>query len=90
MNTAICLGIPSWPDPFAITLPGGITIEHLNLVEVVQPALTPLVPVFEIVDAVVAVFNCVKAIPDISGAPPDPTALIACLPDLAEKIAKLL
>lgn len=90
MNTTFCLEIPSYPDPFQLTLPGGITIEHLNLAEVIQPALTPLVPIFEIVDTVVAVFNCVKAIPDIFGPPPDPTALIACLPDLAEKIAKLL
>jgi hypothetical protein len=36
------------------------------------------------------VFNCIKAIPDTLGPPPDPTVLAACLPDLAEKVAKLL
>ena len=56
----------------------------------IQPALTPLVPIFDIIDTVVAVFNCIKAIPDTLGPPPDPTAIAACLPDLAEKVAKLL
>lgn len=82
--------IPSLPDPLALTLPGGVTIERINLMEIVQPALTPLVPLFEIVDAVVAVFDCIKAIPDALGPPPDPTVLAACLPKLGEKVSKLL
>jgi hypothetical protein len=90
MALPICIEIPEIPDPFALTLPGGIEIQHINLMEVIQPALTPLVPIFNIIDTVVAVFNCVKAIPDTLGPPPDPTALAACLPDLAEKVAKLL
>ena len=90
MALPICIEIPEIPDPFSLTLPGGIQIEHINLMEVIQPALTPLVPIFDIIDTVVAVFNCIKAIPDTLGPPPDPTALAACLPDLAEKVAKLL
>jgi hypothetical protein len=86
----ICIEIPEIPDPFQLTLPGGVTIEHINLMEIIQPALTPLMPIFDIIDTVVAVFNCVKAIPDSLGPPPDPTVLAACLPDLAEKVAKLL
>jgi len=86
----ICIEIPEIPEPFNLTLPGGIQIEHINLMEVIQPALTPLVPIFDIIDTVVAVFNCIKAIPDTLGPPPDPTAIAACLPDLAEKVAKLL
>jgi hypothetical protein len=54
--------------------------------EQIQPALTPLVPFFDIIDTVVAVFNCVKAIPDSLGPPPDPTVLAACIPELAEKV----
>jgi hypothetical protein len=86
----ICIEIPEIPDPFAITLPGGVTLQQLNLMEVIQPALTPLMPLFDIIDTVVAVFNCVKAIPDSLGPPPDPTVLAACIPELAEKVAKLL
>jgi hypothetical protein len=86
----ICIEIPEIPDPFGLTLPGGVQIERINLMEVIQPALTPLVPLFDIIDTIVAVFNCIKAIPDTLGPPPDPTVLAACLPDLAEKVAKLL
>jgi hypothetical protein len=90
MNQPICLEIPTLPDPQLLTLPGGVQIEHLNLMQIVQPALTPLVPLFDLVDAIVAVFHCVKAIPDALGPPPDPTVLAACLPDLAKKVDKLL
>jgi hypothetical protein len=86
----ICIEIPEIPAPFNLTLPGGIEIEHINLMEVIQPALTPLVPLFNIIDTVVAVFNCIKAIPDTLGPPPDPTAIAACIPELAEKVNALL
>jgi hypothetical protein len=86
----ICIQLPEIPDPFGLTLPGGIEIERINLMEVIQPALTPLVPIFDIIDTLVAIVNCVKAIPDALGPPPDPTVFAACLPDLAEKLDKLL
>lgn len=90
MALPICIEIPEIPDPFDITLPGGISIQHINLMEIIQPALTPLVPFFDLIDTIVAIFNCIKAIPDSLGPPPDPTVLAACLPDLAEKVNKLL
>jgi hypothetical protein len=90
MALPICIEIPEIPDPFSITLPGGVSMESINLMEQIQPALTPLMPIFDIIDTVVAVFNCVKAIPDSLGPPPDPTVLAACIPELAEKVAKLL
>lgn len=85
-----CVEIGPLPDPLGLTLPGGVSMEAINLMQIVQPALAPLVPLFDVVDAVVAVFNCVKAIPDALGPPPDPSILMACLPPLSEKIAKLL
>ena len=90
MALPICIEIPEIRDPFNLTLPGGVQIEHLNLMEVIQPALTPLVPLFDIIDTVVAVFNCFQAIPDTLGPPPDPSVIAACLPDLAKKVSKLL
>jgi hypothetical protein len=89
MALPICIELPEIPDPFAITLPGGISIQDIDLLSAIQPALTPLMPVFQIIDVVVAVFNCVKAIPDCL-APPSPGPLLQCFPDLAAKIAKLL
>lgn len=90
MSLPICISIPEIPDPLSITLPGGVSMESINLMEQIQPALTPLMPLFDIIDTVVAVFNCIKAIPDTLGPPPDPTVLAACIPELAEKVAKLL
>ena len=85
-----CIRIPPLPDPNKVSLPGGASIEKINLIEVIQPALAPLAPIFDILDAVIATFNCIKAIPETFGPPPDPTILMAVIPDLAEKVAKLL
>jgi hypothetical protein len=90
MAETVCIEIPELPDPQQLILPGGVAIEHLRLVEIIQPALTPLMPLFEIVDAVVAVFHCIQAIPDALGPPPDPTVLAACVPELGAKVSKLL
>jgi hypothetical protein len=85
-----CVNIPPLPAPQRLTLPGGASIEHLDLVQVVQPALTPLMPAFDIINAVVAAFDCIKAIPETIGPPPDPTALASAIPKLAQKVGKLL
>lgn len=74
--------IPELPDPRRLTLPGGVSIEHLDLASVVQPALTPLMPAFDILNAVLGVFDVLKAIPD-------PFAIAEAIVKLAEKIAKL-
>lgn len=100
-----CIKIPSLPTPKEITFPGGATLSQVlaagseipdpldmvtNLLAQANSALAPLVPVFNIIDVVIALFDCVKAIPDSLGPPPDPTAIAKCIPDLAEKAAKLL
>jgi len=90
MSLPVCAHIPELPNPFALPLPGGVEIERVNLMDIVQPALAPLVPMFELVDTVVAVFKCIKAIPEALGPPPDPTVLGSTIPELAEKIDRLL
>ena len=77
----MCVQIPGVPDPTDVSK---------QLLAQANAALAPLVPVFNIIDAIIALFNCVKAIPDSLGPPPDPTALANCIPDLAEKVDKLL
>lgn len=54
----------------------------------VNTALAPLAPIFNIVDAIVAVFECVSAVPDAI-VELDPVALFECAPNMAEKVAKL-
>jgi hypothetical protein len=86
----LCEALEDVGDPFALTLPGGLEIQDYNLMKAIQPLLAPLIPLFDIIDTVVAIYNCVKAIPDCLGPPPDPTGLVQCLPTLAEKLMKLL
>ncbi len=90
MARPICISIPPTPDPQRLTLPGGVTIEHLELIDVIQPALTPLMPLFNVLETVLALFDAVKAVPDSIGPPPDPGALIEALQKVAEKVANLL
>ncbi|RJS14154.1 hypothetical protein DRW03_35520 [Corallococcus sp. H22C18031201] len=90
MGLPLCIHIPPLPEAPTLTLPGGATLQHHQLLQAVQPALAPLTPLFDIVGAVLAVFDVVKAIPDALGPPPDPTAIAAALPKLAEKVSKLL
>lgn len=90
MTVPGCVHLKPAPEPGLLTLPGGVTLEHINLVDIVQPALTPLVPLFNIIDAVLAVFKGVEAIPKAIGLPPDPTALLEAIPELAKKVAVLL
>jgi hypothetical protein len=83
MALTLCLELPEFPDPFDFVMPGPIEISDVNLMKIIQPVLTPLVPFFDMIDMIVAIYNCVKAIPDALGPPPDPSILTACLPDLA-------
>jgi len=82
--------IPAAPEPLSMTLPGGVTMQQQDLLKVIQPALTPLMPVFNILDAVIAVFNTVKAIPESLGPPPDPTKLVKAIAEMTKKVSKLL
>jgi hypothetical protein len=85
-----CLKIASLPSPLKVTLPGGATLLGKDLSTLAQPALAPLMPVFDIIDAVVAIVSVLQAIPDALGPPPDPTAIASKLPELSEKLGKLL
>jgi hypothetical protein len=76
-------------EPLAATFPGGARLEDVDLIKAAQPALAPLQPIFNIIDAVTTTFQVIQAIPDAFGPPPDPTGLIELLPALAEKVAKL-
>jgi hypothetical protein len=71
-------------------LPGGPTLVHQDLATVAQPALAPLMPLFDIIDAVVTAIGVVQAIPDALGPPPDPSGLLSLMPKLVEKLEKLL
>ncbi len=85
----VCLEIPEIPDPCVALFPGGATLEAPDLLELMQPALAPLMPLFDVLEAVVAIKNCIEAIPDaITQVSPQP--ILDCLPTLAQRVAKLL
>jgi len=90
MTQPLCIHVPALRDPLEITLPGGITMRHIDLADLIQPALAPLVPFFNIVDVIATLYTCLKAVVDALGPPPDPTKLAACVPELAQKVSKLL
>lgn len=61
-----------------------------NLLGSVNAGLAPLQPLLNIFDVLKAVFDCIQAIPDTLGPPPDPTAILNCIPGLAKAIDKIL
>lgn len=88
----------------AIELPGGVSIMPkfdvgeipnfgtaiAKLLGELNAALTPLVPFFRLLDVVLALIECVKAIPDSLGPPPDPTKLVKCVVKLTKAASFLL
>lgn len=52
----------------------------------VNTALTPLVPLFRLTDVIVAVVDCIKALPDVIGPPPNIMPLVEC----AQKLLKAM
>jgi len=94
-----CIDVDVAPGEVCVTMPGGAEL-CVTLPDIVPPtadklirqlfaqlnaALTPLTPIFNIIDAVVAVFDCIKAISTL-----DVEEILACIPGLAEKVGKLL
>lgn len=96
---AFCFGISVAPGAKCITMPGGVelcvsipSMVPLDPLELAQDliaklngALAPLQPVFNVIDAVIAVFDCVKAIATLN-----PEKILGCIPNLAERINELL
>lgn len=104
MAIPACLELPDIPTAQEIILPGGISIASLhaeinriptlcsttlNLTSQLQPALAPLKPFFDLLDTVIQIFKCVKAVPE-SILQLNPFPLLQCLPELAQKIDQLL
>lgn len=89
-------------DGLCVVFPGGFTVcAHVGLEagdpsEIVKAMLAelnasmvPLVPFFNILDVVKAVFDCLQAIPDCLS-PPNPQPLLDCFPGLTEAVNKVL
>lgn len=100
---AICLTITATPREICVRFPVSqqvcVSLPSVNnadpsellqaILGQINSALAPLTPIFNIIDCVIAVFECVKAIPKAI-TELDPIGLIECIPGLAEKVMKLL
>lgn len=100
----LCKALDEFPElGLCVTMPGGATlcpqVEGLppSLYQLARSALgqanaalAPLTPLFDIIETLVAIKDCVTAIPDALGPPPDPSKLAACVPNLIEKIEKVI
>ena len=100
----LCFALPSLPETDSICLPGGICLDYvwdgINKIPTVSdvtmdffsqigPALTPLKPFFDMLDTVLSIFNCIKAIPKAIGTL-NPKELTECFPALASAIDNML
>lgn len=99
----LCIELLQGPGEICVVIPGGFSlcvqgdIEWDDVSSVtktimgqINTALTPLGPFFTIFDVLVAVFDCIQAVKDAIGPPPDPSQLIICIQNLQEAIDKLL
>jgi hypothetical protein len=101
--SALCIPINPAPGDICIPFPGGAEICPAQGLQMGDPSevlqallaqlsvgLAPLQPLFILIGVVKAVIDCVQAIPDTLGPPPDPTALMECIPPLVKKLEKML
>lgn len=99
-----CPPPPALPPVQEIPLPGGAVLSQVlaagsdipnaldaatSLLAQAGPALAPFVPVFDLLDTVLALVACVEAVPDSLAPTPDPTKLAGPLAALAETTGKL-
>lgn len=99
----LCFHVNATPRELCVRFPVGTSIcasvPQVNIADSsellqslfgsINSALVPLDPIFKIIDAVVSVFECIKAIPK-SIATLNPGPLLECLPGLTEAIGSLL
>jgi len=100
----LCFRLPEVPTADKICLPGGLCLDYiwdsigkvphaadipLDFFSQIGPAMAPLKPFFDMLDTVLSLFNCVKAIPNAI-VKLDPTELLECLPALAKAVDNVL
>ncbi len=100
----LCFDMPEVPSLDDICFPGGFCLSYvwdainkipsvadisLDFFSQIGPALAPLKPFFDLLDTVLAIYRCVKAIPDAITSL-DPSELLNCVPALAQLIDQLL
>ncbi len=103
-DSLLCADMPPFLTMNDICFPGGFCLSHvltsiqsvpsmsevpLQFMSQLGPAMSFMAPVFNIIDAALAIFKCVEAIPKAIGTL-NPGKIIECVPNLVEKINQLL
>lgn len=57
-----------------------------DLFRQLNSSLAPLVPIYRLIQIAIAIFDCIQALPDALGPPPDPTKLAKCVAKLSQLI----
>lgn len=99
--TILCPQLRTGPGRVCVTMPGGGEIcvsadpnlpdaasATKKMFDAANGALAPLVPIFNILDAIFAIKDCIEAIPK-SLVPPNPKPMLECLVELLKKIGIL-
>lgn len=103
VNDLLCPALTPIAGIDDICFPGGLCLSSIftpdqyprvsdlvmNQLAQIGPAMAPLKPFFDVLDTALAIFRCIESIPDCITSL-DPSGLINCVPDLAEKINQLL
>ncbi len=101
--SSVCVELTVTPQNLSLTFPGGAELStqlpdvgipdpmqlSKQLMAQANAAMAPLVPVFNVIDTVLALFKAVKAVPDAITSL-NPGKITEALPDLAKKASKLL
>lgn len=103
-SSDLCISLPEIPSLERVCLPGGVCFDYnwsqtgivpslsdmaVDYIGKLGPAMAPLQPFFQMLDTVVQIFKCLKAIPDAITTL-NPTDLLECVPTLAEMVDQLL
>lgn len=100
---SFCSPLLETPAELSIVFPGGgrlsaqagfevadLSMITRDLIGRANAAMMPLQPFFLVLDALSAIVECVKAVKEALGPPPNPQKMVACIPNMVKKVEALL
>lgn len=93
VTEGVCFTFPGGAE-MCIPFPGSKIPDPSELTAAIlggaNAALAPMVPIFNVIDLLVAMVDCIKAVEEALGPPPDPSKLIKCFPEMIKRLQKIL
>jgi hypothetical protein len=103
MATVVCISVPNIPNALNITLPGVGELQFikdtidgiprpstyvLKALNALSPSLAPLYTIIRVLDVIISLVGCIKAIP--KALPANPSPIINCIKNLVKAFANLV